>query len=296
MMNDDQTWREIRGTDAEKVLMAAEDAGGGLAHRQAAGAVGDEWAGTLATARLRELGLTSPDEDYDAFRLSEAGRRLARKFMQSRIDGPERWDAVQRAVLVFIRDKNSGRAIDLVSSDGGIVDGRPVTEDEVLMAYEFLSEHGLAKSIARAWGAPDLQPKITSKGMYAIHEPNIREYVERGFVSVSNDYSTNTNVNGGTVGAVMGGSGNTTNVQLTIYARTQVLALTERILSEIPDDAEHAPLRAEVESIRSEAESGAGEPESLLAKAGKAALMAGGTAAGQQIISLLAQLGQAIAS
>lgn len=295
-MDDNQRWREIRGTDAEKVLMAAEDAGGSLANRQAAAAVGDEWASHLATARLRELGLTSPDEDYDEFRLSEAGRRLARKFSQSRIDGPERWDAVQRAVLVFIRDKDPGRAIDLVGSDAGTVDGRPVTEGEVLMAYEFLRDHGLAKTTAPAWGAPDRGPQITHKGRYAIYEPNIREYVESGFVSVSNDYSTNTSISGGVVGSVTGGSGNTTNVQLTVGARDQVLALTDRILSELPDDAAHAPLRAEVESIRSGAESGTEERDSLLAKAGRAALMAGGTAVGQQIIGLLAQLGQAIVS
>ena len=81
--------------------------------------------------------------------------------------------------------------------------------------------------------------------MYAIHEPNIRDYVERGFPSVSNNFSTNTNVHGGNVGAVVGGQGNAASVlqSITQDQRSQTIALVERVLAGLGDTAEDAPLR-----------------------------------------------------
>ncbi|GAA2494792.1 hypothetical protein [Terrabacter carboxydivorans] len=290
-MNDDDVWRQIRGTDAEKVLIAAEEAGGVLTHQQAANVVGSEWAGSMATAPLRTLGLTSPDEDYDEFRLSEHGRRLARKFRKSRIDGPERWDAVQRAVLEFIRDKRPGRAVDLVGTDEGTIDDRPLTEDEVLAEFEYLSDHGLAKSV-RAWGAPDLRPEITNKGRYAIHEPNIRDYVERGLVSVSNDFSTNTNVHGGNVGAVVGGQGNTASVvqHISDDERSQTRMLVEHVLSALGDDTEDAPLRAKLEQIKADVEGPDPSKPGILAKARDALLLASATEGGRSVIQWIGQI------
>lgn len=295
-MNIHDAWKQIRGTSAEKVLLNTHAADGPCSRATYGAGVSDEMSAASGAQRLRELGLAVREASLAGeLELTAEGHELATIISQSRHDGPERWDAVQRAMLMFVKDSKPGRAGEIA---GAVVDGLPVTEDEAAHAFEYLSQHGLLNSVG-AWGAQDLRPEMTSKGRYAIHEPNIRDYVERGFVSQTNyDYSTNTNVTGSNVGAVTGGTGNTTTVHQTIAtdARNQVVALARQILDQVPDDAEHAPLRAEVESIRDEVESGTGKRESLMAKAGKAALMAGATAAGQQIVGLLAQIGQAIGS
>ena len=206
-LSDDLLWRVLRGTDAGTILLAAEGAGGAMTHEQATSSVDgcDQRDAMMAIGRLEDLGLVA-GADYDGFPLTRAGRRLAQKTIQSQTDGPERWDAVQRAMLRFVLEQSPGRAFEVV---GELVDGRPVTEDEAELSLDYLAAHGLMETMRTA-EADDLRPKVTTKGRYAMHEPHIREYVERDFVSVANDYSTNTNVSGGTVGAVTGGAGNTT--------------------------------------------------------------------------------------
>ncbi|WP_323095303.1 hypothetical protein [Intrasporangium sp. YIM S08009] len=293
-----ETWRQIRGTATEKVLLNAHEAGGASLRSVYGAGVSDERSAIAAAQRLRHIGLAVQETSIAGeLELTGEGHELAEKVLASRKNGPERWDAVQRAMLRFVADKSPGSAFALIGTADGEVDGQPITDSEARMALAFLVERGLMKTL-KAMGAPDLRPEVTVNGMYAMHEPNIREYVERGFVSVNNDYSTNTNVTGGTLGAVTGGTGNTATVHQTITTEThkQVLALTRQILDQVPEDVEHARLRAEVESIRDEVESGTGKRETLMAKAGKAALMAGATTAGQQIIGLLAQLGETIGS
>lgn len=206
-LSDDRLWRELRGTDAGAVLLAIERAGGSLTQEQVIAGFngGDAWDAQMALNRLGELGLTG-SVDYDEVPLSRAGRRLAQKAIQSQLDGPERWDAVQQAMLRFVLEQSPGRVFEIV---GELVDDRPVTEDEAELSVDYLVDHGLMRTMPTA-ETDHLRPKVTTMGRYAMHEPHIREYVERGFISVANDYSTNTNVSGGTVGAVTGGAGNTT--------------------------------------------------------------------------------------
>lgn len=282
---------QIRGTAAEKVLLNAY-AAGGACPKSVYGAGLAELTALDGAEKLRKLGLAVDEASAQGeLDLTELGVQAAEMVGRSHHDGPARWDVVQRAVLVFVRDTKPAQASDLVGSGAGLVDGRPVSKDDVAQAFEFLQENGLLTSI-ESYGAPDIRPEITQKGQYAIHEPNIREYVERGFVSVANDYSTNTTVSGGTLGAVTGGAGNTTNVTQTISTseRTQILSLVDQVLDGLPESNKDTTLRSKMQELKTEVANPAASRPGLLARAGEALVLAAMTAAGGPVIEGISQI------
>ena len=285
--------RQIRGTAAEKVLLNAH-AASGACPKSVYGAGLAESTALGGAQKLRGLGLAVKEEEVSLvgeLELTDLGVATAEMAARSQQDGPDRWDAVQRAVLAFVRDTKPAQAGDLVGSEAGVVDGRSVSTDEVAQAFAFLEENGLLTS-SKAWGAPDLRPEITQQGRYAIHNPNIREYVERGSNSVANDYSTNTTVSGGTVGAVTGGAGNITNVTQTISTseRTQILTLVDQVLDELPEASEDTALRSKMHELKTEAADPAASKTRLLAGARDALVLAAATAGGRAVIEWIGQI------
>ncbi|GAA2494800.1 hypothetical protein [Terrabacter carboxydivorans] len=289
MVNVHEAWRQIKGSTAETVLLNTYEAGGEAFPSVYFEGIDDTLSGARGANFLRELGLAHDDSSMAAeLVLTAEGSALAKHITQSRMDGPERWDAVQRAMLRLVAEGAPSRAFDLIGVE---VDGRLVSEAEARLALDYLTSHDLLVTF-RSLGGPDLRPRITTKGMYAMHEPTIREYVERGFVSVNNNYSTNTTINGGNVGAVSGGSGNTTNVQQTITAdeRSQTLMLVERVLSGLGEDTEDAPLRAKLEQIKADVEGPDPSKPGILAKARDALLVAAATEGGRSVIQWIGQI------
>lgn len=287
-MNMHEAWREIRGTAAEKVLLNAH-AAGEACRRSVYGAGLSESSAAEGAQKLRDMGLAVREVSLAGeLELTDLGVETAERAVRSRHDGPDRWDAVQRAMLRFVLEKSPGRAFEVVSEP---VDERPVTEDEAELASDYLITHGLLRAFSTDQ-ADDIHPTVTTKGRYAIHEPNIREYVERGFVSVANDYSTNTTVSGGTVAAVTGGTGNTTNVTQTISAdeRTQILTLVDQVLEGLPESSEDTALRSEMQELKTEAASPTASKTGLLARARDALVLATATEGGRSVIQWIGQI------
>lgn len=254
--------------------------------------VADEGSAVAAADRLRDLGLAVRETSgAGELELTGEGQDLAEMVAGLRENGPERWDAVQRTLLRFVAESAPGRAFEILGSTDARVNGRPITQAEANMALDFLTSNGLLTTLPTA-EVEDLRPRVTTNGMYAMHEPNIRDYVERGFVSVSNDYSINTNVNGGTVGAVVGGQGNTTSVAQYISRdeRTQVLALVDRVLAGLGDSVEDAPLRSKVQEIKAQAEGSEPPKVGILSKARDALLLASATEGGRSVIGWIGQI------
>lgn len=291
-MNIHEAWRQIRGTAAEKVLLNSHSAGEPCFRSVYGAGVTDERSAVAAAQQLRAMGLAVRENSMAGeLELTGEGKELAEMVVRSRENGPERWENVQRAMLRFVADTSPGRAFEILDSTHALVDGRAITQAEAEMALDFLTSNGLLQTI-RTDQADDLRPRVTNNGMYAMHEPNIRDYVERGFVSVSNDYSTNTNVSGGTVGAVVGGQGNTTSVAQNISRdeRTQVLALVDRVLSGLNDSVEDASLRSKVHEIKAEAEGPGTSKAGILSKARDALLLASATEGGRSVIKWIGQI------
>lgn len=297
-MNDHEIQAQLRGTDAERVLVAVCEEGVGEVSLQFQEATaGDVSLARQAVRDLQELHLAEQERSLEGeLTLTTLGIRVGSQIAKSRLNGPDRWDAVQHAVLRYVVTNKPSRASDIVGTDAGVVDGRPATEEEVAIAVEYLVDHDLLKVIGSAQ-IRDLRPSITTNGRYAIEEPNIRNFVDRGFrgVTLNNDYRTQTHISGGNVGAVTSGQGNKTTVhqKITIHQQSQVVQITQQILDQLPPvgDKETAPLRAEVVALQEEANSDAPDRESMASRAGKAALLAASTEAGRKVFELVGQLG-----
>lgn len=300
IMNDHEIRARLRGTDAERVLVAAHEAGEGevsLEFQEAA--TGDASLARQAARELQELHLADEERTLEGeLTFTTLGIRVGSQIARSRLNGVDRWDAVQRAVLQYVAVSEPSTASSMVGTEAGVVDGRSATEDEVAMAVDYLVQHDLLKVIGIA-EIRDLRPSITVNGRYAIEEPSIRDFVDRGFRGVTNnDYSTKTHISGGNVGAVTSGQGNTTTVhqRITTEQQSRIVQITQQILDQLPagGDEETALLRAEVVALQGEANSDAADRESLACRAGKAALLAASTEAGRRVLELVGQLGDSL--
>lgn len=109
---------------------------------------------------------------------------------------------------------------------------------------------------------------------------------------MANDYSTNTTVSGGTVAAVTGGTGNTTNVTQTISTdeRTQILTLVDQVLEGLPESSEDTALRSEMQELKTEAASPTASKTGLLARARDALVLATATEGGRSVIQWIGQI------
>jgi hypothetical protein len=127
MLNTDLVRSQIRGTPAEAALVALGAAGGTLSHGDLASAIGsDTYATHEACLELERLGLIGA-ASYDDVPLNSDGRRLADRIVRSRINGPDRWDSVQRGLLSWIGEAMRNATSDFISTETATAFGIPFT-------------------------------------------------------------------------------------------------------------------------------------------------------------------------
>lgn len=284
-MNDQDIMREIRGSDEERLLLALEAADGPLGPSSAATAIGtDERTALLADQRLEHLGLVSPDKRaVHVIALTSRGHAVAARIRQSRMTGPERWDAVQRAIVRAVLSD----ADDEVSD----VDGAPVTEEERRLAITKLEDWRLVNVTRESGGMPILL--IPQDRIYEVAgiDGLLADHYERKTAHADNRITT-TFGDGNTVGGVQaGGVGNVQNVTQTVgpSERAQILALVASALAEVGDDGPVA-LRQALDAIKDEAAQDQPHRESLKSKIVQGVVVAGASAASQTVLQSLAQM------
>ena len=295
-MNTDFVRSQIRGTLAEDALVALGAAGGTLSHGDLASAIGSDTYGAhevyLELERLGLIGAAS----YDGVPLNSEGRRLADMIVKSRINGPDRWDAVQRGLLAWIGGATRNATSDYISTETATAFGVPFTAVEIDQATEFLADKGLI-DIVSSLQVRGIRPSVTSEGRYALHHHGtVAEFVKTGGYPITDDHSSKVSVTGGSNVAVQsGGLGNVQTVTqtLSIDSRMQILAKVNELLTSLPGDADPS-VRAAIEDFRDEAASDKSTIAIMKDKALTAMVAAVMTGVGQQIVEGLAQLAQMI--
>ena len=242
-MHDDSIRSEIRNTDAEEVLLAAEAAGGQLPYSGVVEAVrGDGSAGSYAAATLRRLGLVSEKQSMAGeITLTPQGRRIAQAVLNSRRNGPERWDAVERAIAESVRNGGGWEV--------GDVGGVPVTNNETRLAVSNLEQWGL---VTAGRNAGDEIYWVMARDR--IHQvPGVDGLLKDHFEGRAsiNAHSSTTNIGDGNVigGVQTGGHANTQNVTLTSDTRSAVVSQLTEILTGLPNDVD-ARVREPLEAAR----------------------------------------------
>lgn len=293
-MHDDHIRVEIRGTEAEAVLLAAEGGGGQIPHSKVIAAVGGhEWAASDASATLRRLGLASEEQSLaHETTLTSQGRRVAQAVRRARHNGPDRWDAVERAIMAdLIRNKRRS------ADDWGAasVDGQDVTDDERTNAMQRLAEWGYLTGIGgwqtSGFARIDATPKAAQvAGIIGL----LADQHRSGGGSSYHYGDTTTLGNNNTVGVLQtGGHGNTQTVTQTIDVeeRAQVLQLVRPLLAALDTaDGDTTELRGAVQAITEEVVSDDATRASLKNRVVQALVVAGASESGHLITQGLAHL------
>lgn len=296
-MNYDTIRSEIRGLATEDVLLAVHVAGGeahlstieaavdGLTRRDTASIAQQLRALGLATHHARASGEVT---------LTYDGRTLAQRVLDSRVGGPDRWDAVQRGLLQWVGQGGRTNTADFEGDVAAIAYGTPFSAEEIEQAVEFLIENGLLQAFG-TWEAKGLRPQVTTQGGYALHHTGtIAEYMSSKSGSVTYDYrSSNTLGNHNIVGAIQGGKNNTQTSTLTVTPNQRAAVLTRigELLQTLDDaDLDDEELRAAVEAIRDEASSEVATENGLKDRVVEALAIAGASEIGHLVLQGLAQL------
>lgn len=268
-MNNDDIIREIRGTDAQRMLLALDAADQPLGPMAAGEAIGvDHRAAVAAGTVLADLKLVGGERSAAReLTLNSQGLAVAARIRQSLASGPERWDAVQRAIVKAVLSEED--------DDVAEVDGIPVTEPERLLVIAKLEEWKLVKVTRESGGMPiALFPRDLIYEVQGI-EGLLRDHYERNG-SVTDNRNT-TNIHGSTVGAVQtGGHGNVASGNEAVGAseRSQILLLAGQAASALDAEAP-ASLREAIEEIREAAAQPEVEKQGLRSKIGHALYTSG---------------------
>lgn len=285
-MNDDSVRDQIRGSTQEEGLLFLLEEGGSASHESFEKAVHlDAFDAHQVIQDLDRLGLVTA-VDFDSIPLSLRGRRIAEAVLRSRDNGPDRWDAVQRAVVHALLAKQPWRDL--------VVNGQPVTTAELEFAAGRLEEWGYVKQMHgdNTVYAMHLLPRGNEvpglTGLIA------HRHQRANFSHVDN--SNHVNVRDSTVGGVQaGGSGNTfqvtQTVTLTPNEQTQFLAILGQVAAILREtQADVADLDVAVTNLTDEASAPAPTKAALRQRVIEAVLVAGATEGVDQVAHLLAQL------
>jgi len=168
---------ELRDTDAEALLILAEQAGGRLALTAGCNAVGDRETAQLGFTRLRGLMLANPVRHAGDLVLNGRGKAIAIAIRESRIAGEDRLLRVEMQLLTWL-DTSPSMPVNLMQimeSDWGIVDEIPITDGEVIGAAEELVASGLITTQATLQSLT-LRPKLLPEGKKALRYGSLHRY------------------------------------------------------------------------------------------------------------------------
>jgi hypothetical protein len=295
-MREEDLRAQIRGSHTEVALLAAEVAGGQIAHSGVIAALdGDEWAASDAAATLRNLGLASMAQSMASeTTLTPLGRRIAQGVRRSRSVGPERWDRVQRAIIADLIQHRMRHADDWGVLD---VDGQPVGEDERNNAMQKLADWGYLRGVSVAQADGFVRIDVTPKAAEVAGIDGLLEDFHSPSRGHSNSYHYNNSTtmgDGNVVGAVQtGGQGNSQTVTQSIdnSQRSELQRLLTGLYSEMDAaDADVERLRLQVDDIRGEVESAQPSGDRLRTKINQALITAGASQGLAFALQWLAQM------
>lgn len=300
-MNEAQAAQELRDSFEESVLLQISERGGSMTHEELDDFTGDPMATRDSLVELHELRMLE-QPDSEGGRLTASGARTATRIRQSLLSGQRRADIVQRKLLEWLtgRSIEPSSILDFLVTPESSSSGVAITRTEVEQAADLLTDRGFIRIVEvaeQAW----LRPQITADGRAALMaDVMISEYGRPNATTVNYDYSSRVTFGDHATagGVISGGQGNTQHIVQTIGAAeatkisdkaSELLALVDGL----PEDDEE--LRKALEQLRDEAKSP--EPRTsvlkeLTHKALAAAVTAGGTALGQQILSGIAYIAQ----
>lgn len=284
-MSDDEVMREIRGSDAERLLLSVTESQEQYFPSDARALFeGDSAAASWADEQLERLGLVSAERSLaDEITATPRGRAVASRILQSRADGPERWDRVARAIATSLIQTGGWRIDE--------ADGAPVTEAEERLAIQHLKQWNLVKAQPRADGKIHVVLPLDR-----IHEvPGITGLLRDFYEGVPsyNDHRNTTTIQSSTVGVVQtGGHHNTQNVSQTITTTQQAeaLVLVGSLLAALNRADDVDDLREAVEGIRVEVSRDDATKSTVKDKVMGALITAGASESGHLISQGLAQL------
>ncbi len=294
-MNNDHIRAQIRGTATEDGLLATFDAGeqAHVSTIEAAIPGGNAFDASRVAQTLRDLGLA---EQWSSLAgevtLTHNGRVLAQKIKQSRLNGPERWDAVERAIIADLIERRMRNA-----NDWGVltVDGKDVDDAERANAMQRLSDWGYLTGVSVAEADGFVRIDVTPKAAQVAGIDGFLEDHHNAGGGSSHHFSNSTTFgDGNTIGAVQtGGQGNTAKVlqNITTDLRAQVLAEVGGLLRSLDKaDGDTTDLRASVEAVRDEAASDEATRTSLKDRVVNALVVAGASESGHLITQGLAHV------
>ena len=300
-MNEVVVAESLRGSFLESVLLQVNERGGRMSTVDLDAFADDVRATIEAATQLHDLQLAEQPSSAGVV-LTPFGLRTADLIRQSlRPGGRRRADAVQRAVLKWLRGKSiDPRSIEefLVQPESAVF-GEVVQPWELVEAAGLLEDRGFIRTVATNQKA-FLRPRITPDGTVALmSNVMISEYGRPNATMINNDYSNRVtfgdHANAGAVNA--GGSGNSQTVVQVIgpekwEAFADRLADLQRQAREI-EGADQ--IGQQLEAMTQETDPAKRRPEvikDLALKLMGASVVVMGTEAGNALVAGIAQLPQ----
>ncbi len=286
--------RDIRGTQAENLLLVAHSAGGEISTSAADGAMGGIREAAAAARELQELGLADNSVRMSGgFRLTQRGHRVADGIEHSRISGAERRDVVQRALLRWVGANESAQQTEeFVGTDEASAWGVPFTNVEVSRAGDFLLENDLIRSSGKAGRDHLFQPRIKPAGIDAIDAPGlIRDWVRTAGSATYQDNRARFGDHTTIGGYAQGGEGHRFEVtqNITTAERNDLAEGMAGVLAALRDDAP-SDLREHLADLEASARDLSTPKPSLITKMTQAFVLAAASDAGREVVE---QLGKA---
>jgi hypothetical protein len=297
-----QLAEHLRESLAEVVLLRISQEGGEVNREELEEIAGGPQAGLEAVHVLQGFSLSAVNDSITGeVTLTDLGRRVAARIQSSMVSGSRRADAVQRAILSWLKDHEGEPATVLafVGNDEAVAWGVPFTEREVNEATEFL----IQREYIRAFSTDQLggiRPRITPDGRAALRSGlPISEY---GGSSNHTTYDNHSNVTIGPQAQIAafqaGGHGNVQIAEQYIGADLQAdlrgrLAELTTLARDLGDESGAEEVRQTLAEMSDVIDHGETKPSVLRGMAQKA-LLAGvtavGTSGGQALMQGLAHL------
>ncbi len=201
-MNSYQLRAELRDTDAEVLVLEAAVSGTSLSVPQCEELLGDHQSATQAIRLVRDLGLATPPRYAGNLRLNSLGERVAGDILASRRSGEDRELRVQLQILKWLdsRTPAPSNATEFVEVDAIVVDGMPVSMDELRAAFAALVQHGMVTA-TETLQSRTLRPKLQPAGKTALRMESVYLYLQAQAakpVTSNYDYRVSVNATGAT--------------------------------------------------------------------------------------------------
>lgn len=289
--------RELHGTAMETALMKALSDGGRSSLTAVAETVGDVEAAAVAVERLMGLRLVENERPTAEVTLSLLGRKVGAAIRKSKMTGPGRRAAVQRALLQWL---TSGAEPDEV---GEFAEHEVATSAGVAFSEEEIRRAAYALVFWELITSPNAsphqvqRPRVTDHGRKAADDTRTpHEFVRAMRATTASIRDSGGSLTGGSSARGEADGQDTTTLAtrpVSSDSRILVMAKATEVLEVLGPDV-NPDVRAAIEAVRDEAASIGPTVGSLNGKTLTALVTAVSAGVGQQIVEGVAKLAQFI--